>query len=137
MGGIIVWEMMRENLAKISHLYILNTIIYAEDFHPPTDFSYTNPLHIFFLDLHSNTYIGKMIVENMLKTGTDNYSMNMETRRGYWLPLRENAAALVHFFTYTKWIKGNLAGYRKVFEKPIVLVFLFSLYRYTCKSNEA
>lgn len=116
MGGVVTWEMMRKNPEKISHLYILNTLLYREDFHPPADFSMKNPLHKFFLNLHAHNYIGKMIVENMLHAGTSSYSMNRETKRGYWLPLRENADALVHFFTHTKWIKENLVDYRKVFE---------------------
>jgi haloalkane dehalogenase len=116
MGGIVTWEMMKKNPKKISHLYILNTIIYADDFHPPADFSMKNPLHRFFLNLHTNKYIGKMIIKNTLKTATNKYSMNMEDGRGYWMPLRENADALVHFFTHTKWIKENLINYRKVFK---------------------
>ncbi len=116
MGGIVTWEMIKKDSDKISHLYILNTLLYKTDFHPPLDFSYKNPIHVAFLKLHKNKFIGKVIVNNMLKTGTNKYKLDYEEKRGYWLPLQGGADALVHFFTNTKWIKQNLSEYRNIFK---------------------
>jgi len=112
MGGIISWHMVKEKPEKISHMYILNTLLYKETFNPPGDFSYSNPVHRFFLGLHAHPYIGKMIVHNMMKTGTNNHPFTNDERAGYWLPLRDGAMSLVHFFTHTKGIKENLDTYR-------------------------
>lgn len=112
MGGIITWHMLRDQANKISHLYILNTILYKETFNPPADFSYSNPLHKFLLGLHAHPLIGKMIVNNMITSGTGNYSYTNTERAGYWLPLRDGAMSLVHFFTHTKNIKENIDTYR-------------------------
>lgn len=112
MGGIVTWHMTRVNPEKISHLYILNTILYKETFNPPADFSYSNPLHRFVLNLHAHPYVGKLIVNNMITTGTGNYNYTNNERAGYWLPIRDGAMSLVHFFTHTNNIKENLDTYR-------------------------
>ena len=112
MGGIVTWYMTKNNPEKINHLYILNTILYKETFNPPADFSYSNPIHRFVLGLHGNPYIGKLIVNNMLKTSTGTHAYTYEEKAGYWLPLRQGATSLVHFFTHTKEIKENLDTYR-------------------------
>lgn len=112
MGGIITWHMTKDQPEKISHLYILNTILYKKTFSPPADFSYSNPIHRYVLGLHENPYIGKMIVNNMVTTGTGDVIVSNNDRAGYWLPLRDGAMSLVHFFTHTKDIKEKIDTYR-------------------------
>ncbi|MCI5051221.1 MAG: alpha/beta fold hydrolase [Candidatus Pacebacteria bacterium] len=115
MGGIISWHMIKEQPEKISHMYVLNTILYKETFNPPADFSYSNPLHRWVLSLHAHPYIGKLIVNNMINTGTQDINFSPPERAGYWFPLRKGAMSLVHFFTRTKDIKENLDTYRSWF----------------------
>ena len=112
MGGIISWHMAKEQPEKISHMYILNTILYAETFNPPADFSYSNPVHRFVLGLYAHPSIGKLIVNMMITNGTRDYIIPDSVRVGYWLPIRDGAMSLVHFFTHTKYIKENIDTYR-------------------------
>jgi haloalkane dehalogenase len=112
MGEIISWHMAKEQPEKISHMYILNTILYAETFNPPADFSYSNPVHRFVLGLYAHPSIGKLIVNMMITNGTRDYIIPDSVRVGYWLPIRDGAMSLVHFFTHTKYIKENIDTYR-------------------------
>ncbi|MFT6829355.1 MAG: haloalkane dehalogenase [Candidatus Paceibacteria bacterium] len=112
MGGLVTWNMTRLAPEKISHLYILNTILYEDTFHPPADFSYENKLHRWFLGLHAHPIVGKLIINNMLRSGTDGHDFSRSDKAGYWLPVRNGAGALVHFFTHTAKIKENIDEYR-------------------------
>ena len=112
MGGLVTLHMARLVPEKISHLYLLNTIVYKDTFHPPADFNYENKLHRWFLELHAHPIIGKLIVNNMLRSGTDYHMFTASDRAGYWLPIRYGAGALVHFFTHTSEIKNNIDEYR-------------------------
>ncbi len=112
MGGLVTWNMTRIAPEKISHLYMLNTIIYRDTFNPPADFKYENALHRWFLGLHAHPMIGKLIVNNMLRTATGNNTYVHSDRVGYWLPIRSGAEVLVHFFTHTSEIKEEIDEYR-------------------------
>lgn len=112
MGGLVTWHMAKDQPEKIAHLYILNTILYKDTFNPPVDFSYENSLHKWFLGLHAHSYIGKLIINNMITTGTHHFDAPSSMRAGYWLPVRKGAGALVHFFTHTAEVKENLDTYR-------------------------
>ncbi len=125
MGGLITWEMIGLDPEPISHLYVLNTIVYADHFNPPADFNYENKLHRWLLGLHAHPLFGKMIVSNMISSGT-NMSLNSQEKAGYWLPLRSGAQSLVHFFTHTKDIKEQLPAYRSTLidaEIPVTIIW--------------
>jgi pimeloyl-ACP methyl ester carboxylesterase len=112
MGGLVTWNMARIAPEKISHLYILNTILYAETFNPPADFNYDNKLHRWFLGLHAHPMVGKLIVNNMLRAGTGGHTFTNAERAGYWLPIRDGAGVLVHFFTHSAEVKEKIDEYR-------------------------
>ena len=112
MGGLVTWHMLQDVSERINHLYVLNTIVYEESFNPPADFSYDNKVHRWILNQHEHPIIGKLIINNMLKTGTNKHSFSPSDKAGYWLPIRDGVGALTHFFTHTKEIKEDLDEYR-------------------------
>lgn len=112
MGGIISWHMVNQAAEKISHMHVLNTILYSETFAPPVNLNEESSFQKSILRLHENKYIGKIIVNMMLSSGTRGYDFTADIRAGYWLPLRDGAEGLVHFFTHTKEISENIDTYR-------------------------
>jgi len=112
MGGLVTWHMINQAPEKISHMYVLNTILYNETFAPPVDLNQDSTFQKNLLRLHTNKYIGKLIVNMMLMSGTDGYEFTNDIRAGYWLPLRDGAEGLVHFFTHTKEVSENIDTYR-------------------------
>ena len=112
MGGLVTWNMAKNVSQRIEHLFVLNTILYKEGFNPPIEPNYENSLHRWALGLHGHPLVGKIIVQNMLMTGTSGYDYSQSDKAGYWLALRNKAGALVHFFTHIGEIKENLDEYR-------------------------
>lgn len=112
MGGLIGLHMIKQAPEKISHVHVLNTILYTETFAPPINLSEKSSFQKSILRLHTNKYIGKFIVNMMLMTGTKSYEFSASDRVGYWLPLRDGAEGLVHFFTHTAEVSENIDTYR-------------------------
>lgn len=112
MGGLIALHMVNQTPEKISHMHVLNTILYTETFAPPINLSEDSEFQKGILRLHENPYIGKLIVNMMLMMGTKEYTFKEGVRAGYWLPLRDSADGLVHFFTHTKEVSENIDTYR-------------------------
>ena len=112
MGGLVTWHMVKDAPENISHLYILNTILYKDTFLPPVDFNYNNPLHRFILNIYAHPRIGKLMLAGFLVSGTNGHHFEAHEKAGYWLPLRAGADGLTHFFTNTKEIKANIDEYR-------------------------
>jgi haloalkane dehalogenase len=112
MGGLVTWYMTRDVPRRIDHLYVLNTILYEEGFNPPIEPSYENRYHRWALGLHGHPMVGKLIVTSMLMSGTADRVYTTSEQAGYWLPLRNKAGALVHFFTHIAEVKEQLDEYR-------------------------
>lgn len=113
MGGVVTLHMVNQTPEKISHMHILNTILYSEYFDLPVDLSGENSLHRWALAQHGNKYIGQIIVKNMMMMGTGNREYSESEQAGYYLPIRDGAESLVHFFTNTGVITDNIDDYRQ------------------------
>ncbi|MFT7327992.1 MAG: pimeloyl-ACP methyl ester carboxylesterase [Crocinitomicaceae bacterium] len=112
MGGLVSWHMVNQVPEKITHMYVLNTILYTETFAPPINFNENSSFQKSILGLHENKYIGKFIVNMMMMSGTKDYDFTNSIRAGYWLPLRDGAGGIVHFFTHTKEVGEEIDTYR-------------------------
>lgn len=112
MGGLIGLHIVKQSPEKISHVHVLNTILYTETFAPPINLNEDSSFQKNILRLHTHKYLGKLIVNMMLMTGTRGYDFTSADRAGYWLPLRDGAEGLVHFFTHTAEVADNIDAYR-------------------------
>lgn len=61
MGGLVGWEILAENSTNIDQLYIFNTLVYGEDFHPPMNFSLENSLHRFSCIFTPTPYLESLL----------------------------------------------------------------------------
>ena len=112
MGGVVTLHMVNKASERISHMHILNTILYSEYFDLPIDLNSENNLHKWALAQHGHKYIGQLIVKNMMMVGTGDKKYTESEQAGYYLPIRGGAESLVHFFTNTGMITENIDEYR-------------------------
>lgn len=96
-GGIWTWELFRQAPTKISKLTILNTIIYKEGFCPPIRIKkgIIGKLIMWGYRTKTNIMIGQLF-----KNGTNNYTLSKADIEGYKIPLRKGKTSpLYKFFT--------------------------------------
>lgn len=100
MGGLIAWEMLREQPDAIPHLIVLNTIVNNEGFKQPD--MKPGPFTRRLMKAYSSRLTSVAVVN---KTFSDlglsgEYSLNESECYGYVAPMREGAdLALYQFFT--------------------------------------
>jgi len=100
MGGLVAWEMMRQDRANISRLVVLNTIVNQQGFNHPT----MNPgmmtrqlVNAYSSGLTSALVLKKTFDDLGLK---GDFELNEKECAGYVKPMREGAdPALYAFFT--------------------------------------
>ena len=100
MGGLVAWELMRENHQSISHVVVLNTIIHKEGFYPPN----IKPGIVSrqLMTAYSNEITSTTILEKTFSAlGLVNeHKLNENECFGYVAPLHEGSdQALYAFFT--------------------------------------
>lgn len=100
MGGLVAWEMLRQDTKAISNLIVLNTIVREEGFHPP-DFkprAMTESLSKALASRWTNDLVLGATFRN-LGLGA-NHGLNQSECYGYVEPLREGSSeALYQFYT--------------------------------------
>ncbi|WP_010182103.1 alpha/beta fold hydrolase [Aquimarina agarilytica] len=96
-GGLWTWEMLKIAPNKLSHLTILNTIIYKDGFCPPLKIKKGMIGKIAMWGYRTKT---NMMIKKLFKSGTNNHPMSKAEIEGYTTPLKKGKTdALYKFFT--------------------------------------
>ena len=127
MGGLVAWEMLRQDSDAISNLIVLNTIVHKDGFNPP-EFKpgvMTGLLSKSLANRWSNQTTLALIFRNLGLTS--DYRLNSGECSGYVEPLREGSEeALYEFYTslnpslYTR-LEQNKPYLRKFKGRTLVL----------------
>jgi len=116
-GGLWSWEMMMKAPERVSRLVILNTIAYEEGFKPPVRFKRKGWFGKLIIGMYDKKFIGKIVINNTLRSGTNKHKFSKEDKRGYWLPMQEGCnKAIYQFFTSFADTEERLKDYHKMFE---------------------
>lgn len=101
-GGLWTWEMLEMNRASVSHLFMLNTIVYEEGFKPPMRFS-DGPIARAYVKQYTSAMGQKVVITSTFRKGIKDRSViNKTMLEGYKAAfLDENPDALYYFFTHT------------------------------------
>lgn len=119
MGGLVTWEMMKQDIDSIEDLIILNTIVHSEGFFPPN--MKKNMLTEQLMKAYSNRWtsaaIWMLTARNLGLKSTR--KLSEEECLGYVTPLREGSdKALYSFFTsLDKEMLAKLEYNRDVFQQ--------------------
>lgn len=126
-GGLWSWEMMMKAPERVSRLVILNTIAYTEGFKPPVRFKRKGWFGKFIIGMYDKKLIGKAVINNTLRSGTNKHKFSKEDKRGYWLPMQEGCnKAIYQFFTSFADAEERMDDYHKMFETlnvPIQIIW--------------
>ncbi len=119
MGGLVAWEMLRQDREAISNLIVLNTIIREEGFNPP-DFkpgAMTKVISKAMVSPLTNDAVLGLTFKS-LGLGSD-HKLNSSECFGYVQPLREGGGeALYEFYTsLNPTLYRRLAANQSVFRK--------------------
>lgn len=96
-GGLWTWELLKIAPTKVSHLTILNTIIYTEGFCPPLQIKKGLIGKIVMWGYRTKT---NMMIKQLFKNGTNDHPMSKAEMEGFTKPLRKGKTdALYKFFT--------------------------------------
>jgi len=116
-GGLWSWEMMMKAPERVSRLVVLNTIAYEEGFKPPVRFKRKGWFGKFIVGMYDKKWIGKIVINNTLRSGTNKHKFSKEDKRGYWLPMQEGCnKAIYQFFTSFADTEERMPDYHKMFE---------------------
>jgi len=116
-GGLWSWETLMKVPERVSRLVILDTIAYEEGFKPPVRFKRKGWFGKFIIGLYDKKLIGKIVINNTLRSGTNKHKFTKEEKRGYWLPMQEGCnKAIYQFFTSYADTQERLKDYHKMFE---------------------
>ena len=101
-GGLWTWEMLKKNKKAITHLFMLNTIVYEEGFKPPIRFE-TGTIAGLFSRLYSSVAGQKIVIDQTIKRGVNEKKIiSKNILEGYRKPfLEEGHGAIYYFFTQT------------------------------------
>lgn len=117
-GGVWSWEVLMKAPDRVSHLIILDTIAYSEGFKPPVRFKRKGKFGKFIIGMYDKKWIGKMVINGTLNSGTYKHKFTKEEKRGYWLPMQEGCnKAIYQFFTSYADTKERLNDYHDMFER--------------------
>ncbi len=91
MGGLVAWEMMRQDDAAIENLIVLNTIVHQKGFHPPKlepGFMLNTMTKAYANQWTSETILGITMRNLGLRS---NHRLSKEECHGYVQPLRQGS----------------------------------------------
>ncbi len=113
-GGLWTWEMLRLAPSKISHLIMLNTIVYEKGFQPPVKFK-KGVFAKMAMWVYKNGITTNQMLKGLFKVGLKKNNLTKEELAGYKLPLLEGKTrAMYYFFTQTC---RSLPDYESVISK--------------------
>ena len=99
-GGPVTWELMKIKPKSLTHLFILNTILLPEGFHPPfvSSFTFINKI---ISKLYAFKLLNKNLVKSLLKTTLYKEKGNSTLIEGIRTPWNEGKTeAIVHFLIF-------------------------------------
>ncbi len=100
MGGLVAWEMLRQDTPAVKDLIVLNTIIHKEGFHPPTikpTMLNKNLIKAYSNDWSSDAILGMTFRSLGL---SDDHKLTSAECYGYVAPMKQGSdKALYAFFT--------------------------------------
>ncbi len=100
-GGLWTWEMLNKTSNRITHLIILNTIIFEEGFNPPVRLK-KGGLGKFIMWLYTKRLTRKILLNQLFKKGIEKSSLTKNDIEGYAQPLREGKTnGMYYFFSKT------------------------------------
>lgn len=122
-GGVWTWELAKQAPHRLSHLIILNTIIFEEGFNPPIRMD-RGMAASFSMWLYENPVTSSTLLDQLFKEGLYNKSLSMDGFKGYQTPLREGKTnGMYQFFTNTC---NNLPQYDKTINQlnlPVAVIW--------------
>ena len=98
MGGLVAWELLREDVRRVSHLVVLNTIIHKQGFEHP-DFEpgmLTRQMTKAMSNRLTSAAALELTFRNLGLTGDE--ALSEEECFGYVRPMREGAAPALYAF---------------------------------------
>jgi pimeloyl-ACP methyl ester carboxylesterase len=100
-GGVWTWELAKQAPERISHLIILNTVIFEEGFNPPVRMDKGNTAK-FAMYLYENRLTSAFLLDQLFQEGLSSGNLSKEAFNGYKIPLREGKTnGMYQFFTNT------------------------------------
>jgi haloalkane dehalogenase len=97
--GLSIWKLLSKACERVSHLALLNTIIYKKGFKPPIKMmlgSFTK----FNMWLYKNKTTSSILLDQLLKKGLKGNNLSDSETEGYRTPLKEGKnKAMYHFFS--------------------------------------
>ncbi len=100
-GGLWTWELLKTNPERVSHLILLNTIIYTEGFHPPIKMK-EGVFAKFSMWLYKNKSTTNILLSQLFKKGLKENELSKDEIAGYKIPLNEGKTrAMYQFFSNT------------------------------------
>ncbi len=101
-GGFWTWELLKIAPERVSHLVILNTLIYEEGFHPPVRMK-PGFIAKTSMWMYRNGVTTNFLLKQLFKVGLSENNMTKGGVEGYKKPLREGKTrGMYYFFTQTK-----------------------------------
>ncbi|MFT5512987.1 MAG: haloalkane dehalogenase [Bacteroidia bacterium] len=98
-GGMVTWELLRQESSRVSELVLLNTIIYEDGFNPPVRFR-RGPIAHIAMSLYRSRLTNKMMLKQLFKMTLYDTELNKTEFKGYQRPLLNGKTrAMYTFFT--------------------------------------
>jgi haloalkane dehalogenase len=111
-GGMVTWEIIRQDSSRVRELVILNTIIYEEGFNPPVRFK-RGPIAHIAMSMYRSRLTNKFMLKQLFKMSLHNTKLTKTEFKGYqWPLLHGKTRAMYAFFTN---MKKALPEYKSIF----------------------
>lgn len=122
-GGIWTWELIDQAPERISHLVMLNTIVYEEGFNPPIRMK-QGALAKTSMWLYRNGITTNLMMNQLVKSALIEKSLSKEEKIGYKKPWLDGKTRAMYFFLSNTC--NTFTDYSYVFEKinvPVAIVW--------------
>lgn len=126
-GGPWTWELMLKEPARISHLIILNTIVYQKGFNPPFKRPHGSPFVRAFTWLYCSKLIAPIVMNAFWSAALNETKLTKTEKQGYLRPLVDRGHhALRYFFSdfyYFEQLLGRIHELFRLWTKPVLVIW--------------
>lgn len=122
-GGMVTWELLRQDSSRVTELVLLNTIIYEEGFNPPVRFR-RGPIAHIAMSLYRSRLTNKLMLKQLFKMSLHDTKLSKQDFKGYqWPLLKGKTRAMYTFFTSMKKDLPDYATVLKSLDIPVHVVW--------------
>ncbi|MFT5725398.1 MAG: haloalkane dehalogenase [Bacteroidia bacterium] len=122
-GGMVTWEIFRQDSVRIKELILLNTIIYEDGFNPPVRFN-RGPIAHIAMSLYRNRLTNKLMLKQLFKMSLHDTELTKTEFKGYqWPLLHGKTRGMYTFFSSMKKPLPDYSVITKTLDIPVHVIW--------------